>query len=71
MSAVGVVPYVVSGDALVREQARSAALLAALRVIAREADAACADGPDGDWRRSVAVTSIRKWALDSIADNKE
>ena len=66
---VGIVPYVVSGDALVREQERSAAMREALRRIAHKADYSL-----GRSYQPFVVTDlqeIRALALNAIADNKE
>ena len=66
-------PYVVSADALKREQARSASLLAALRAIVAESDMGCRDSgnPARDADRLAALFSIRHLALDAIFKAKE
>ena len=69
MNAFGVIPYVVSGDALVREQARSAAMREALRRIAHKADYSLGRSYQpfvvGD------LQEIRAIALDAIHAAKE
>lgn len=62
-------PYVVGADALKREQARSASLLAALRLVLQEVDPACARGADA--LRLGALYATRKIVLDAITAAKE